>query len=133
MLASPYCPNVEERGVVNIPAGHPLYSFIGSKYQDVLEEYLGVTAVSARTTCTWHTSMQQEDISPTTAALIGDARTLLENARELMRVLDPDSDYYAAVSRAADDLEILISGPAPSQSGVASAMAVLTQAMAGIY
>ena len=134
MLASPYCPGVEERGVVNIPAGHPLYGFIGSKYQDVLEEYLGITAVSARTACTWHTSLDQGgSVSPTTAALISDARTLLGSAAELLTRLEAGTEYYRAVSDAAAWLEAVISREAPGQSEVASAMAALTQAMAGIY
>ncbi len=134
MLASPYCPNVTERGLISIPAGHPLYQFIGSKYQEVLEQYFGTTAASARVTCTWHTSMQPSaPVSPTTAALISDARTLLESARNLLATLDSSSAYYLAVSRAASRLETIISQDAPGQSEVASAMATLTQAMAGIY
>ena len=58
---------------------------------------------------------------------------LLESAWNLLATLDPASDYYAAVDGAASWLETVISRASPGQSEVASAMAALTQVMAGIY
>ncbi len=134
MLASPWCPTPVTKGVVTIPAGHPLYSFIGTQYQAVLEEYLGMTAGNTAQECTWHTEANQgATISASTAALIADARTLLSNAEDLLVSLDPTSPWYAAVNNAATWLEMVISQDAPSQSDVAAAMASLTQAMGGIF
>ena len=134
MLASPWCPNPVSRGVISIPAGHPLYSFLGTKYQDVLEEYLGTAAATSGTVCTWHNAENQnQGISATTAALISDARILLSSAENMLQGLDPSSGAYQAVHNAAMTLDSVISKDVPTQSEVASAMAMLTQAMAGIY
>ena len=59
MLASPYCPNPVNRGVVTIPSGHPLYNLLG-QYQSVIEEYLGSTAVYSSVTCNVHTEYSQQ-------------------------------------------------------------------------
>ena len=134
MPASPWCPNPVEEGIITIPVGHPLYSFLGTKYQEVLEQYLGTAAASTGEMCTYHTSeSQRSGVSPTTAALIRDARVILEDAETLMRGMDPGSAGYQAVNSAAAALESVIMRDAPSQSEVAGAMAQLTQAMAGIY
>ncbi len=134
MAASPWCPNPVEQGVISIPAGHPLYSFLGTRYQEVLEEYLGPVTASAGEVCTYHNaSNQHQGISATTAALISDARILLDNAESMLRSLDPASAAYQAVNGAAAALESIIMQDAPGQSEVAAAMAALTQAMAGIY
>ncbi len=134
MQASPWCPATSIRGVITIPVGHPLYALVGTKYQSVLEEYLGTAAASSGIVCTMHTAENRgSGISATTAALISDARILLENAENMLTTLDPASSQFAAVNNAAVYLETIISGNAPGQSEVASAMAALTQAMAGIY
>ncbi len=134
MLASPWCPHPVTRGTITIPAGHPLYSFLGTKYQPVLEEYLGTAAATSGTVCTWHNEENRNaGISPVTAALISDARILLADADNMLRGLDPGSGLYQAVSGSAAALESVIAAEAPTQSEVAAAMAALTQAMAGIY
>lgn len=134
MLASPWCPNPVQRGVISIPAGHPLYAFIGSKYQGVLEEYLGTAAASSGVMCTYHNANTPvSGVSATTAALIADARLLLSSAEALLQTLDPASAQWQAVSRAASVLAGVIAKETPTQSEVAAAMADLTQAMAGIY
>ena len=134
MLASPWCPNPVARGVITIPTGHPLYSFLGTKYQEVLEQYLGVTAAFSGSVCTYHNEQNQNSaISPTTAALISDAQVLLQNAETMLQGMDPSSGAYQAVNSTARMLEEIILQDAPSQSDVAGAMALLTQAMAGIY
>ena len=134
MLASPWCPNPTQRGVISIPAGHPLYNYIGTKYQDVLEEYLGTAAATSGVVCTYHNAENQgSGVSATTAALIQDARVLLANAQSMMEGMDPASPGYQAIYNAAVYLESVINKEAPTQSEVASGMAALTQAMAGIY
>ncbi|MBQ3705432.1 MAG: PBP1A family penicillin-binding protein [Clostridia bacterium] len=134
MLASPWCPAPVTRGIISIPTGHPLYSFLGTKYQEVLEQYLGTAAASSGTVCTYHNADNQgQAVSATTAALISDARILLTTAESLLQNLDPASSQWAAVNSAAAVLENIILQSAPSQSDVAAAMAQLTQAMAGIY
>ena len=55
MVAGPYCPNTETRGVVSLPLGHPLAQFLNTEYQDVLTQYLG-TSILSGAACTWHTS-----------------------------------------------------------------------------
>ena len=134
MLASPWCPNPVTRGVITIPAGHPLYSLLGTRYQEVLEQYLGMAAATTGVMCTIHNEETwNSGVSATTAALISDAQVLLNTAEEMLRSLDPASGAYAAVNSAAAQLESVIMQDVPSQSDVASAMAQLTQALAGIY
>ncbi len=134
MAASPWCPNPTVRGVITIPVGHPLYSLIGTKYQSTLEEYLGTAAASSGVVCSMHTAENQgSGVSATTAALISDARVLLESAESMLTTLDPASAQFSAINNAAVYLESIITRDAPGQSEVASAMAALTQAMAGIY
>ncbi len=134
MPASSWCPNPLVRGVITIPVGHPLYSLVGTKYQSTLEEYLGTSAASSGMVCTIHTAENHGSaVSATTAALINDARVLLDSAESMLTSLDPTSAQFAAVNSAAAYLEAMISREAPGQSEVASAMAALTQAMAGIY
>jgi penicillin-binding protein 1A len=134
MAASPYCPNPVTRGVITIPAGHPLYQFVGSRYQDVLEQYLGSVAASSGMICTYHNEYNQgQTVSPVTASLIADAQTLLVSAGTMMNGMDPSTAHYAAIYQAAIYLNSVIQQQAPSQNDVAAAMAALTQAMAGIY
>ena len=130
MVASAYCPHTVTQSVIAIPVGHPLYQFIGTKYQSVLEEYFGTAAASSGVACTWHNAENQgSTLSPTTAALISDAWILLQNAEDLLPTLDPGSARYAAVSAAYAQLAEVISSDAPEQGAVAAAMAALTQAM----
>ena len=134
MPAGPYCPNPEVRGVITLPAGHPLYNDLGTRYQSVIEQYLGTAAAASGQLCTYHTAENQgSGISPTTARLLSDAQELLSGAYALMETLDPESGHYQAVRRAADYLSGLIAAENPSQNDVAAAMSLLTQAMAGIY
>ena len=133
MLASQYCPNPVNRGVVSIPAGHPLYNLLGTKYQQVIEEYLG-TAVSAGTVCTLHTEENRGQVlSPGASQQFGDARQLLESAETMLAGMNPGEPQYQAIRNAADYLRMLIGGDSPDQSAVMGAMTTLMQAMAGIY
>ena len=137
MRASPYCPHTVQRCVVTLPAGHPLYRFLGTKYQDVIEQYLGTSAATAGETCSWHSESnptgQGMGISATTAMLISDAQSLILTARNQADALPPGDPRAAAMYEAIAQLESRISEPSPSQSEIASAMSALTQAMAGIY
>ena len=134
MPASQYCPETVQKGVITIPAGHPLYSLIGTKYQEVLEQYLGTAAATAGTVCTLHTAdYQGSGISAATAMLISDARNLITQAQAQMQALDPSGPQYQAIGSGISYLYTQIEAENPSQSDIAAAMAMLTQAMAGIY
>ena len=130
MPASPYCYNVEDKGVVSIPYGHPLYPFIGTQYEDVLIEYLGESCIyGAGGTCTWHTSYQESTTVENT--LIPDALVLLMQAQNQLITMDPYSVAYSNLQSAITNLQYVIGQSNPSQSEVATAMAMVTQAMAG--
>ena len=134
MPASPYCPETVERGVITLPTGHPLYSLIGTKYQEAIEQYLGLAAASSGSMCTWHNADNQgSGISATTAMLINDARSIIEQAEVQMSGMSSDSAQYMAIASAINALRGQIESDSPSQSAIAAAMAALTQAMAGIY
>ena len=61
MVAGPYCPETETRGVVSLPVGHPLAQFLNTEYQDVLTKYLG-TSILNGAVCTWHTVPVYPDV-----------------------------------------------------------------------
>lgn len=133
--ASPYCPNTVTRGVITIPMGHPLYKFIGTKYADVLTEYLGGTAASSGAVCPLHSSwtQTQDGVSQEVAMLLDDARMLVNAAQVQLSGMDPMTSGYAAVAQAANTLQMLIDRGNPSRDELVTAMGTLTQAMAGIY
>ncbi len=143
MLASPYCPSTVDMGVITIPLGHPLYNLIGTKYQDVIEQYLGTSAASGQV-CTWHTSWQQDPgwgdggggqaaLDPGTADMIRQAEAVIQAAREQLQGLDPYGTQYQAVAAAVNDLQEVISRAYPAQADISAAVTRLTQAMMGIY
>ena len=129
MAASPYCYNTADKGVISIPYGHPLYAFLGTKYEDVLIEYLGESCVNASRTCSWHTSYQESQT--VTNTLIPDALVLLAQAQNQLITMDVYSQAYSNLQSAVTNLQYVISQQNPSQSEVAMAMAQVTQAMAG--
>ncbi len=130
MTASAYCPNVQEKGVITLPYGHPLYQFIGTKYEDVLEEYLGSYAVKgAYGACTLHTSYQEN--TTVENVLIPDALVLLAQAQNQLITMDVYSVEYSTLQSAITNLQYVISQSNPTQSEVAVAMAQLRQAMSG--
>ena len=133
MLASPYCPNPVQKGVVTIPTRHPLYNLLGTKYQQVIEEYLGM-AVASNTVCSWHNEENQGQVlTPGASQQFGDARQLLESAETMLSGMNPGEAQYQAIRNAADYLRLLIGGDNPDQSTVMAAMTTLLQAMGGIY
>ena len=134
MPAGPYCPDPVTQGVITLPAGHPLYNYLGTRYQDVIEQYLGTAAASSGAVCTWHTEGNRgTGVSPATSRLIADAESLLASARTMAAGMDPDGAQVQAVAQAAARLQAIISEDNPSQTEIASAMSTLTQALAGIY
>jgi hypothetical protein len=130
MTASAYCYNVEERGVVSIPGGHPLQPFLGTQYEDVLAEYLGASSVyGSQGRCSWHTSYRESTTVENT--LIPDALMLLAPAQNMLITMDPYSTQFSNLQSAVTNLQYVIGQPNPSQSEVATAMAMVSQAMAG--
>ncbi len=134
MLAGDYCTNVASKGVVVIPKGHPLYNYIGTSYEDVLTEYLGSTAATSGQSCTWHTSYSNPGSDPVVNnTLIPDAQLLLSQAQSMLSTMDSASAHFNAVVNAMNNLNSIIQRSNPTQTEVANAMGLLTQAMAGIY
>lgn len=138
MPASPYCPYTEQKGVVTIPAGHYLNAYIGTEYEPVLEEYLGLSAAGSGQTCTLHGygtgggSIGGGGGSALPNRQAEDAARLINSAQQQLYSLDPASGQYSAIVNAATNLQALLDSGA-GQSEVTSAMTVLTQAMIGIY
>ena len=131
MLASPYCPNPVQRGVVTIPSGHPLYNLLG-QYQSVIEEYLGSTAVYSSITCTMHNEFTQQPTYQEGQSFT-EARQILAMADSMLGSLDPADGKYQAVQNAADYLRMLIGSDYADAAEVMNAMEALTRAMGGIY
>lgn len=133
MLASAYCPNPVQRGTLTIPTGHPLYNLLG-QYAQVIEQYLGATAVTGSTVCTLHNEFYQ---APAPAYQDPDsfteARQVLMLADSMLGTLDPGSAKYQAIQNAADYLRLLIGAEYPDRNEIMSAMERLTQAMGGIF
>ena len=133
MIATQYCPNTLTMGVVTIPSGHPLYNLMG-QYQQVIEEYLGKTAVSSGAVCTMHNEFYQPPAqNGQDAASFTEAKQMLTMAESMLNNLDPSSEQYRAIQNAADYLRLLTGSGYASQTEVMAAMQKLTQAMGGIY
>ena len=149
MLAGSACPHVTQAGIITIPAGHPLYNFIGSQYDSVLSRYLGRyatlrmsssvyqnQAILSTLTCTLHSYSAGYDGSAQAGTdplvrdqLLPDAQSILAAARARLAVLPAEHYAYGQLLNAINHLESVISGT-PSASDLTAAMAVLTQAMA---
>lgn len=129
-LASQFCPSVATRGVIVIPQGHPLYQFIGTKYEDVLREKLGSFVTGTGSVCTLHTSATPS--GGVDSALASDAQVLINQAQGMLGSMDAASSQYAVLQNAISNLQYLLQNGG-SQSDVAAAMGQLTQAMAGLY
>ena len=141
LLATEYCPSVSGKGVVLLPAGHPLYDFIGTSYEDVLRDYLGEyaalrltgdanynSALLSSLSCPYHTSYNSSQ-SASDSRFLSDADRLLDQARQRLGSLSPDHPGFAGLSTAIDYLAQVISSGADDGT-VAAAMSHLTQAMA---
>ena len=96
LLAGSYCPSTESRSVILIPYGHPLYRFIGTRYESVLEDWLGPFATLRMTadnatannaairtrTCSVHTSASYASMAD--SGMIADAWELMNSASSLI-------------------------------------------------
>ena len=134
-LAGPYCYNSVNKGVVSLPQGHPLYSFLGTEYESTLRQYLGGAVTSGSgATCSLHTSPNSGGTNTVvTNTLIPDAQVLLNQAQAMLGTMDVYSEAYSNLQSAVTNLQYVIGLPSPSTSEVAGAMGQVTQAMAGIY
>ena len=109
MLAGQYCTNVEYRGVVTIPYGHPLYQYLGTEYETVLQQYLGTSVSNASTVCTIHSAYTPAQTEPTedteqTSGFESDARRLLQQAYSMLQGMDPGEARYASIYNACTGL-----------------------------
>ncbi|MBQ9196789.1 MAG: hypothetical protein IJ157_06045, partial [Clostridia bacterium] len=148
MLAGEYCPHVTQAGIITIPAGHPLYNFIGAEYDSVLSRYLGRyatlrmsssvyqnQAILSTLSCTLHSYGAGYDGSVYSAdplvrdQLLPDAQSILAAARARLSALPEGHPAYAALFSAISNLEA-VAGGAPTAADLTAAMALLTQAMA---
>ena len=145
MLATAHCPGKQTAGVITIPAGHPLYRFIGTQYEHTLEEHLGSfatlqlgsdpnrnNALLSRKTCTVHTASAAGGISDPVVKnqLLPDAERLLASAQVLLSTLPPSHPAYNQLYNAISALVSAMVGN-PDASTLTRAMSYLTQAMAG--
>lgn len=148
MLATEFCPSVtvDNRGVIVIPKGHPLYNLIGSKYDDTLKKYLGDFATLRYTTdanqnavlnrsvaCTMHnanTSQGSNYVVENT--LRPDAERLLAQAQSDLNGLESGSDAYNMLQNAINNLQGALNQQDVSTATLTTAMTYLTQAMAAI-
>ena len=133
MPASPYCPYVTPKGVVSLTTGQYLAPFVGTEYQGVLEEYLGLSTDNGGITCTLHGGGSTgEGGSALPNRQAEDASRLIAAAQEQLATLDPGGAQYSAIVNAAANLQHLIETGA-AQNDITAAMTALTQAMIGIY
>lgn len=123
MLAGDYCPaeQIENRGVVLIPKGHPLYEYTGS-HANVIRDYLGPFATLSgdsanlqRTVCNVHTAdwvqqnnnvQAQSDLASQAQALVNDAYNRVGAAGD---ALDPEAKQQINAAIAAVEA-VLYSG-----------------------
>ena len=144
-LATAYCPSPQTAGVVTIPQGHPLYRFLGTQYEDDLEEYLGSFATLRLTgdtnrnnvllmqkTCTVHSaSASSGQVSDPVVKnqLLPDAERLLASAQAQLAGMSSSDSGYTLLQGAISSLASVMVGN-PSAAELTGAMSYLTQAMA---
>jgi len=91
LLATEYCPSsvVEDRGIVLIPRGHPLYNYIGS-YSKTIRQYLGEFATLQSTDdienhiCQIHDEFTASQAPSELEALVNEAYDLTYRAYQLV-------------------------------------------------
>ncbi|MBR5344838.1 MAG: transglycosylase domain-containing protein [Clostridia bacterium] len=141
MPASAYCPNVITRSGITIPVGHPLYQFLGTKYESEITKYLTLSTASTGQVCTLHSAYTQTDpydpynggyTAPQASAYAGDARALIAQAQAMLSGLDPNSVQAIALNGAISNLQYCLDAGADDAT-LLNAMGQLTQAMAGIF
>ncbi|MBP3542403.1 MAG: transglycosylase domain-containing protein [Clostridia bacterium] len=136
MMATDNCPYTSMKGVVVIPNGHPLSTYVNDpEYGAVVASYLGTASVYNY--CGLHQygyvpdQFYPEQQPSSDNALIPDAQALIMTARQFLNTLDPNSQHYLNLAVAISNLETLIYSDSPSIEDVAAGMAAVTQAMAG--
>ena len=145
--ASAYCPTVTAQSTVFLPDGHPLSRFIGTEYEETLRQYLGGYVSQYSGTCTLHTSPGMYEPAPyggeayqyqgggddSGRTFVPDAQSLIAQAQGMAATLPPDSDQYAALNAAIENLRGVLTQSEISSSEIIAAMSQLTLAMAGAY
>ncbi len=132
MPASDYCWNVSEKGVIVIPQYHTLSRYIGTKYEDVLIEYLGSYCIYGQSgECTWHTSSSSSGGSNADSNIITGAAALLVQAQMQLNTMDAYSYEYQQLKNAIENLQWAISQPGLSTTDIVTAMSIVSQAMSG--
>jgi penicillin-binding protein 1A len=148
MLATEYCPHVtvDNRGVIVIPKGHPLYALIGTRYDDTLKKYLGDFATLKYTTdanqnaalnrtvaCTLHNAYSSSGSHYVVDnTLRPDAERLLTQAHGTLTGLAEGSDAYDALLAAINNLQGALSVQDISTASLTAAMSYLTQILASV-
>jgi penicillin-binding protein 1A len=151
MLASPSCEHTETCGVISLPKGHPLEKYIGTEYQSVLEDYLGIT-VSGSSLCTWHgqaaedplftedpnteyAQQQEEESGPDDPVSLSELRTgaqnLIVSATQQLGWLEPESEEYLRLYTAIQNLVMQLNAGAGPEA-LAAAMSNVSQVMNGM-
>ena len=133
MLATDYCWNVREEGVIVIPNSHPLRRFIGTQYESVLVEYLGRYCVYGQSGyCTWHSSGYTGGGSSNNivdSATLTDALLLLGQAQATLAGMTPGTAQYQQLSAAIDNLQWAVGQTGLTAEDLRTAMSMVTQAM----
>ena len=130
--ASDYCYNVSEKGVITIPPNHALSRYIGTRYEDVLIEYLGSYCIYGQSgSCSWHTSPSYSGGSSADSGIVSGAMLLLAQAKAHLATLDAYSYEYQQLLNAIDNLEWVINQPGYGTNDIVNAMSLVSQAMQG--
>ncbi len=145
LLAGEGCPNRVTRSVVLIPPGHPLYPFLGTRYEGVLSDYLGRFASLRLTSdsytnnaliqsmvCTSHRTGQPYGVLQADETLTEDAYALLSSALSLLNVTPAEAKGYSELVNAYNALGQTLSGGTFTGDQLYSQMSRLTQAMAAV-
>ncbi len=129
-LATDYCWNVAEEGVIVIPQNHALARFIGTQYEDVLVEYLGGYCIWGQSDrCTWHSAGSSGGNTSADSGIVTGALILLGQAQTQLGAMDSWSYEYERLSAAIDNLQWLLGQPGSTTTDIVNAMSAVTEAM----
>ncbi len=136
MPASSYCPNVTTRVAVTIPAGHPLYHFLGTPYETELWRYLNLSSGQSGQACTIHTSTYvapavQEPVPP--ASPDAGVTQTVSQAQAMLATMDSASPQAIAIQNALSNVQTLLMSGSYTPEQMQEALNRLIMAMAGIY
>ena len=131
---------------MTIPYGHPLYQFLGTRYESEIVKYISLSSGSGGEVCTMHTGYVQPDpytdpyapYTPYTpdqptggvqdTSYESTARGVIVTARAMLGTMDPNSPKALAISAAIAQVEAILSGPYDVEV-LRSAVSQLTMAM----